>query len=96
MLALVGIALVLLATPGHEDRADYDAETEANFIEGCTADGRSNVVDVCECAYEAIEREIPFDRFQRVDERLTEDPDAVLPDDFLNLYTDCAIAAGGG
>jgi hypothetical protein len=87
---------IVLAGCGDNAPTDYNAEVEKNFIETCTDQGGDDLQDVCQCAYDSFREEIPFDRFQRVDERLADDPDAELPDDFLNLYTDCVIAQGGG
>lgn len=95
VLGVVSLALVISGC-GKDEPSDYNAEVEKNFIETCTDEGGDDLQDVCQCAYDSFEREIPFDRFQRVDERLADDPDAQLPDEFLDLYTDCVIQAGGG
>ena len=95
VLGVVSLALVISGC-GKDEPSDYNAEVEKNFIETCTDEGGGDLQDVCQCAYDSFEREIPFDRFQRVDERLADDPEAQLPDEFLDLYTDCVIQAGGG
>ncbi len=95
VLGVVAVALVL-AGCGSDEPTDYNAEVEENFIQTCTDQGGDDLQDVCQCAYDSFEQNIPFDRFQRVDERLSDDPNAELPDDFLDLYTDCVIQAGGG
>ncbi len=95
VLGVVAVALAISGC-GKDAPSDYNAEVEKNFIETCTDQGGDGLRDVCQCAYDSFVREIPFDRFQRVDERLADDPQAELPDDFLDLYTDCVIQAGGG
>ena len=95
VLGVVAVALVISGC-GKDEPTDYNAEVEQNFIQTCTDQGGDDLQDVCQCAYDAFEENIPFDRFQRVDERLSDDPNAELPDDFLDLYTDCVIQAGGG
>lgn len=95
VLGVVALALVLSGC-GDDAPSDYNAEVEENFLQTCTDQGGDDLQDVCQCAYDSFEREIPFDRFQRVDERLADDPDAQLPDEFLDLYTDCVIQTGGG
>lgn len=95
LLGVVAVALVL-AGCGSDEPTEYNSEVEQNFIQTCTDQGGDDLQDVCQCAYDAFEENIPFDRFQRVDERLSDDPNAELPDDFLDLYTDCVIQAGGG
>ena len=89
-LIALGIFLPRLQSDSN-DPEDYNAEVEANFIETCTDQGGDNLRDVCQCAYNSFEQNIPFDRFQRVDDRLSENPNADLPDDFLALYTDCVV-----
>ncbi|MBL8778685.1 MAG: hypothetical protein JNK12_22335 [Acidimicrobiales bacterium] len=95
VLGVVALALVLSGC-GDDAPSDYNAEVEENFLQTCTDQGGDDLQQVCQCAYDSFEREIPFDRFQRVDERLADDPDAQLPDEFLDLYTDCVIQSGGG
>ena len=95
VLGVVALALVLSGC-GDDAPSDYNAEVEENFLETCTDQGGDDLADVCQCAYDSFEAEIPFDRFQRVDERLADDPEAQLPDEFLDLYTDCVIQSGGG
>ncbi|MCB9373022.1 MAG: hypothetical protein H6518_09600 [Microthrixaceae bacterium] len=95
VLGVVAAALVLSGC-GDDAPSDYNADVEESFLQTCTDQGGDDLQDVCQCAYDSFEEQIPFDRFQRVDERLSEDPDAELPDDFLDLYTDCVIQDGGG
>ncbi len=95
VLGVLAVALVISGC-GDDTPTEYNAEVEENFIQTCTDQGGEDLQDVCQCAYNAFEENIPFDRFQRVDERLADDPNAELPDDFLDLYTDCVIQAGGG
>lgn len=95
VLGVLAVALVISGC-GDDTPTEYNAEVEENFIQTCTDQGGEDLQDVCQCAYEAFEENIPFERFQRVDERLADDPNAELPDDFLDLYTDCVIQAGGG
>lgn len=94
-VAIFAVGLVM-AGCGNDSPSEYNAEVEENFIETCTDQGGDDLRDVCQCAYDAFEEQIPFDRFQRVDERLADDPDANLPDEFVDLYADCVVAQGGG
>lgn len=95
VLGVMAVALVISGC-GKDEPTDYNAEVERNFIQTCTDQGGDDLQDVCQCAYDSFEQNIPFDRFQRVDQRLSDDPNAELPDDFLDLYTDCVIQSGGG
>ncbi len=75
---------------------DYNAEVERNFVDTCVAQGGDGLRPVCRCAYRRFEREIPYDRFARIDQRLADDPNASLPDDLVAIYTDCVVGEGGG
>lgn len=96
MLGAVTLCLVLAACGGKSKPTDYNAEVERTFINTCTDQSGNDLRSVCQCAYNSFKRDIPFDRFQRVDQRLADNPESALPDDFLNLYTDCVVQAGGG
>lgn len=93
VVAVIGLGLVV-AGCGKNAPSDYNDETEQTFIETCT--DQAGEQDVCQCAYDSFKREIPFDRFQRVDERLNENPESNLPDDFIDIYTNCVVQFGGG
>ena len=95
VLGVLAVALVISGC-GDDTPTEYNAEVEENFIQTCTDQGGEDLQDVCQCAYEAFEENIPFERFQRVDHRRAGDPNAELPHDFLDLYPDCVIQAGGG
>ena len=97
-IIIVGLALASLALVGcgSDKPTDYNADVEKTFVQTCEDQGGDGLHEVCQCAYDSFEENIAFDRFQRVDERLADDPDATLPDDFLDLYTDCVIQEGGG
>ena len=83
---------VVLAGCGDDKPDDYDAEVEDNFVRDCVEQNSGeNAEAVCQCAYDKFREEIPFDRFSEVDEELQDDPETTLPDDFVNLYTDCVL-----
>lgn len=88
--------LVLTACGGKSTPTDYNADVERTFVDTCTEQSGNDLRTVCQCAYNSFKRDIPFDRFQRVDQRLADDPQSTLPDDFLNIYTDCVLQEGGG
>jgi hypothetical protein len=78
-----------------EDPAtDYDAAIEDDFMTTCTADaeaqGFTRAGDFCRCAYDAIRRDIPFERFLEIDEALATDPSAV-PGPIDRIRTACYL-----
>ncbi len=93
VVAVIGLGLVV-AGCGKSAPSDYNDATEQTFIETCT--DQAGEQDVCQCAYDSFKRDIPFDRFQRVDDRLRENPESNLPDDFIDIYTNCVVQFGGG
>lgn len=87
--------LVLAACGGKSTPTDYNADVERTFVDTCTEQSGNNLRTVCQCAYNSFKRDIPFDRFQRVDQRLADNPQSTLPDEFLDIYTDCVLKEGG-
>ena len=93
LVAVFALGLVMAAC-GNDTPTEYNADSEKNFVESCT--DQTGEEDVCQCAYDGFVRDIPFDRFQRIDQRLQDDPEGNLPDDFIEIYTDCVVEFGGG
>ena len=79
----------------------YDDAVQARFIEACTAQGGDAVRDTCACLYGELERTVPFDRFEEVDEQLaaqlqstTLGQSLTLPDDVRSLLDACVASTG--
>lgn len=101
-LLLTAAAVVLLATgcstvPSNTPESYEDttpegtgSDTEANFMQGCTAAGGDE--DYCQCFYQRVVEEVPFDEFQSADDALADDPEDVPPE-FEEFAEACA---GGG
>ncbi|MCA1707916.1 MAG: hypothetical protein LC808_33435 [Actinobacteria bacterium] len=87
-----GVAGLAVALGGcsDDDTTTYNAETEAQFMSTCVASVGQGERPLCECIYENIAREIPFDEFEELDRRLKDDPDAELPERVDALVVDCA------
>ena len=58
----------------------------------CTAQQR-DPVPICECAYDEIVRQIPFDTYVEYDRRLRKDPNDVPPD-VVRIVADCGSRPG--
>lgn len=93
IIVALGLGLVVAAC-SNDEPTEYNADSEKNFVESCT--DQTGEEDVCQCAYDGFVRDIPFERFQRIDQRLRDDPESNLPDDFIDIYTDCVVEFGGG
>jgi hypothetical protein len=78
------VVVVLIAVTGSDEQG-YDDGVRANFLEVCTADGGEPVRSTCECLYEGVEREIPFDEFERIDAELAAQADQRQPGAPLDL-----------
>src|SRR5262245_56543620 len=94
--AIVAILLLLAGCGGGGDGGDgYSDDIRAAFLEPCVAGLGEGEVSVCECAYDRISEEIPFDEFEEVDRALQDDPDAELPDQMADIVAACAADPTG-
>jgi hypothetical protein len=82
---VAAIVIVVLITMTDSDEQGYDDGVRARFLEVCTADGGEPVRSTCECLYEGVEREIPYDEFERIDAELAAQADQSEPGAPLDL-----------
>jgi hypothetical protein len=61
-----------------ESASGYTPQIEENFLASCTGGEVSD--EICQCTYDKIEAEVPFDRFVEIDAELDENPDAQPPE----------------
>ncbi len=97
-LAAVALLVVfVLVGCGRADGDDqgYSDDTRTSFLEPCIAGLGEEGRDVCECTYDRIADDIPFDEFQRLDRALQGDPDAELPDEIADIVAACAADPTG-
>jgi hypothetical protein len=96
--AAVVAALALLGGcgGGGDDDAGYSADTRASFLEPCVSGLGDDGQAICECSYDRIVEDVPFDTFQSIDRELQDNPDAELPDDVLDIVAACAADPTGG
>jgi hypothetical protein len=86
------VTLVLLAACGDddgggiEDAERYGADLREQFVADCTAQGETE--PVCGCFYDALEAQVPFERFQELDEQIR-DGAGDLPGDIVDLAVAC-------
>lgn len=101
LLATV-VALGLLGgCAGQRDPGSYTDAVEKNFITGCVGTSKDDAAsgdgaesaDVwgradCQCAYDAIKKDIPFSEFKQLNSDLIEEP-GPLPESFTKAFADC-------
>ena len=91
MLALVSIAV--LATGCSDDvEGSYDADTRASFLEACTEDDADPALrGVCECTYETMVDEVPFERFVEIEAELAAEGELApeLAPEVVAILDDC-------
>ena len=79
----------MLAACGDDGRDDYDDATREAFMEACIEDDTDpDLIDVCECTYETVVEELPFERYRTIERRLAEGQ-SDLPDDYSQIVVDC-------
>jgi hypothetical protein len=50
--------------------------------------------EACGCFYDRLAEDVPYERFEEVDEQLRDDPTAI-PDDIADLAVRCSAEAAG-
>lgn len=86
---LLGALVVLLVACGGGGGDEYDGDFEAGFLESCNAAVGEGQEAVCQCTYDRLRESVPFERAERLDRRLREDPESALPDDVAQLISTC-------
>lgn len=86
------VACLVVASCGGDDGGEegYSPELRREFVADCTASGTAE--ELCSCYYDRLEAEVPFERFQELDEALREAP-VELPQDIQDMAVDCALQA---
>jgi hypothetical protein len=86
----LGSLVVALACGGGDDDAGYSPELRKQFVTDCTDGGTSKAI--CGCYYDRLEAEVPFDRFQELDQALR-DATSEVPEEIQDMVVDCALQA---
>lgn len=100
---VLGLALLLTGCGSSGAPVDYEDSVRDFYIEGCRValdDPQfSNVDAVCQCSYDGISSQIPFDEFAALNDRLRSDfellknPDAdSLAPKALKIVSDCILS----
>jgi hypothetical protein len=105
-VAAVIVLVVIVAIARPRAQSDYDDAVRDRFIGACTEQGGDGVRDTCSCFYEQIQQNVPFDRFELLDESLatqlqlqeqtdTQGEALALPEDISGMLDRCVEETGG-
>jgi hypothetical protein len=98
--AIAAVAIVLaaiVATSGGDggggdggEAEGYTPEVEEEFVSSCqAAAGDTGLSESqCQCAFDEIEANVPFERFVEIDEQLREDP-TDIPEELTDVMGTC-------
>lgn len=76
---VVAGAAMVLAACGEDVPDGYSAATEAVFLETCAAGLGIGELAVCECTYDSLVAETPFEEYLALDREVRDDPTTVPP-----------------
>lgn len=76
---------------------DFTAANQDAFLTACARpiDDPRLLSDVCRCVFDRAEDELGYERFNAIDAELRADPTAELPEDVVDILTDCFIDESG-
>lgn len=93
--AVVGACLMIVATVScsPDEPTDYTAENADGFFAACLQSPEDSFLQakLCQCVFDTAVLEIPFERFVEIDEALTLDPLAPLPEELTSIMARCVI-----
>ena len=89
-LGLLCVAVLLFgAACGDDSPGDYTDATREAFMTGCVEDDSDpDLVEVCECTYDTLEADVPFEEFESIEQRLGRGQTDV-PDLVAEIILDC-------
>lgn len=95
-LVAVSVLVFALASCGGEPPTEYSVDNQEAFMAACADAPVDGILQqrVCLCVYEQAEATIPFDRFLEINDQLQSVEEPVLPDDLLELVSQCVIEEG--
>jgi hypothetical protein len=102
-LAALLFAALALAVAGCGGEDDYSEDVEETFTEECVkaaiesgqgALTEAQADEYCQCTYDDIEANVPFEEFAEYDERAQEDENAPVPPKIAAAVERCAKSLG--
>lgn len=93
--AVIGACVMVfaIAACSPDEPTDYTAENSDGFFAACLQAPEDSFLQakLCQCVFDNAVLEIPFERFVEIDETLTLDPLAPLPDELTAIMARCVI-----
>lgn len=95
VIGLFGLAMLAIVAAGcaEEEPTDFTADNRSGFMAACSVpvDDSLLISDICQCAFDKTQAEIPFDRFTAIDEELKATPGRLLSTEITEIIADCII-----
>ncbi|MGH9234606.1 MAG: hypothetical protein ACRD0R_14870, partial [Acidimicrobiales bacterium] len=102
LVAAVAFVVIMVVTMSGDDggtSADdggaggdegYTAAVEQEFIDACVGSAGGGATEQCQCTYDELKANVPFERFAELDRELaTAEPGADLPQELLDAVAAC-------
>lgn len=87
-LAVLLVAVALSACGDDASGDGYGADTRESFLTACVEDDADAALrGVCECTYEALVDEVPYERFLEIEDAIEAGGD--LPPEVVAIVDDC-------
>lgn len=87
-LAVLLVAVALSACGDDDASAGFDADTRESFLTACVEDDADAALrGVCECTYEALLDEVPYERFVEIEEVV--EAGGELPPEVVAIVDEC-------
>jgi hypothetical protein len=104
LILLAGASLLIASACSGDDDDDaatnggYNDDVEQAFMSQCVpaAAGAPDPQGMCQCAFDGIKENVPFEEFKDFDEAVREDPNAPAPAGIEEATTACANEAIAG
>ncbi len=73
---------------------DYSEQTRDAFLASCAEPLKDALlrIELCQCIFDESQKEIPYERFEKIEADLVLDPAAPLPAQFNEIVADCVIS----
>lgn len=86
--ALAVAGALVLGSCSSPEPTEYSEDIRENFVSACVGAPEGDE-QVCECAYEALEDRVPFERFRQIEEDV--EGGAEVPTEVTDLFAQCAV-----